>query len=84
MSTRWCLAWYVIFHGCVNGVFEAVPVSQEGSFVWVCSKEVSTVVRHVLSDRVHVSSRIEQNRSASLLMSGRSEVSVNNYNVMVT
>ena len=35
MSARRGFTWYVIFHGRVNGVFEAVPVSQEGSFVWV-------------------------------------------------
>ena len=84
MSVCGGLTWYVYFHGCVYGVFKAVPISQKGSTVRVGSKKVSTVVRKVLCDCVYVGSRIEKNRSASLLVSGRSEVSVNNYHVMVT
>ena len=84
MSVCGGLSWYVCFHGCVYGVFKAVPVSQKGSTVRVGSKKVSTVVRKVLCDCVYVGSRVEKNRSASLLVSGRSEVSVNNYHVMVT
>ena len=68
----------------MDGVFEAVPVSHEGSLVRVRRKEVSTVIRQVLCNRVCVSSRIEEDRSASLSLSGWSKVSVNKYNVMVT
>ena len=84
MSTRRCLAWYVVFHGCVYGVFEAVPVSQEGSFVRVRREKVSPVIRKVMCYFVHVGSRVEEDGSASLFLSGRSKVSVNQYHVMVT
>ena len=60
-------------------MFQAVPVSQEVSLVGVGSKKVSTVVRNVLCNCVYVCSGIEKNGSASLLVSSRSEVSVNNY-----
>ena len=64
-------------------MFQAVPVSQKGSLVGVGGKKVSTVVRNVLCNCVYVCSGIEKNGSASLLVSGRSEVSVNNYDVVV-
>ena len=64
-------------------MFQAVPVSQKGSLVGVGCKKVSTVVREVLCNCVYVGSGVEKNGSTSLLVSGRSEVGVNNYYVVV-
>ena len=65
MSSRGCLLWDVIVYGGVYGVFQVVPVVFKRSGVGVGFKKLVSVERHVLFDRVCVSSGIEQDWSSS-------------------
>ena len=65
MSSRRCLLWDVIVYGGVYGVFQVVPVIFKWSGVGVSLKKFVSVNRHVLFDRVRVSSGVEQDWSSS-------------------
>ena len=71
-------------YGVVDGVFKVVPICVEGSSVGVEGEKSVLEARHVTYNSVCVCFRIKQYRSSSTFLSCRSEVSVYQYNVVVT